>query len=98
MHCPSDYFILKVASQVIKVIAVAGHTYNQIPVFLRMFLGIAQGVGIYYVKLDMMAVHPKVAPDQVSQLNSIIPATEKLRRKFLIEQGAPRLQMVDFGC
>ena len=64
MFCPVDNLVLQVFTQIVKIIAVPGHTYNQVAVFLRMFLGIAKCVSINYVELNMMAVHPEIAAHQ----------------------------------
>jgi hypothetical protein len=64
MFGTKDDFFLKIFSQVIEVIAVPRNTDNQVAVIFRMFFGIPEHVGIYDIELDVMPVHPEIAPDQ----------------------------------
>lgn len=66
LRAPDD-LILQILSQVVEVIAVTRHPHDQVLVLLGEFLCIPQGVGIDHVELDMMAVHPEIAADQLDR-------------------------------
>ena len=61
---PVYNLVLKGLAQVVEIIRVACDPYNQVCIFLRMFLRVTESVGAANVKLDVMAVHPKVSPYQ----------------------------------
>lgn len=81
---PPDDLVLKVFSQVVEVIAVTGNPHNEVTVFFGEFLGIFQGCSGDHIKLDMMAVHAEVRPDEVAQFCNAVFTIEEGRREFLI--------------
>ncbi len=60
-----DDFVLQRFAKVVEIIAVAGNTDDEVAVFFRMLLRIAKRIGRHNVELDMMTVHPEIAPDQL---------------------------------
>jgi 5,10-methenyltetrahydromethanopterin hydrogenase len=74
-----DDLVLKVLSQVIEIITVACHAYNQVTVQLRMFLRLTEGVGADNVELDVVAVKAEVTPDKRGQLLVASFILEELR-------------------
>ena len=55
--------ILKLRRQINKIITVAGHPNDQVPVIVRVILCLAQFLTVNHVKLHMVAVHLKVSPN-----------------------------------
>ena len=64
----ADDFLLQFGSQIVEIVAVACHTYNQVLVFLRIFLGIAQGIGRNHIELNVVSVLAEIGPDQLGDL------------------------------
>jgi hypothetical protein len=98
MFCPFDDLILQILAKVIKVIAVTCHTYNQIPVTLRMLLGILQCFSINHIELDMMSVKTEIASDQCRKIIIAVLILEKRGGKLLIQESTSRPQMINLGC
>ena len=57
-------FVLQILAKVNEIIAVPGHTYNKVAVFLGMFLCFFEQTGCYYIELDMMAVESEICSDK----------------------------------
>ena len=72
-----DDLVLQVFSQVVEVIAVTGNPDNEVTVFFRMFLGILKGCCRNHIKLDVMAVHAEISPDEVAQFCHAVFAVEE---------------------
>ena len=64
----ADDFVLQILAKVVEVVAVACHTDDEVAVVLRVFLCVAQSVGVYHVELDVVAVHTEVGADEVYQV------------------------------
>jgi hypothetical protein len=69
---PADNLFLMVDVQVHKIITVPCHPDQQITVFFRVRLGAAEGLGIYYIKLDMVPVQFEIGPNEVRQFLKIL--------------------------
>ncbi len=67
MRRPCNDLLLQLRCQVHKIIAVPGNTHDQIPVIVRVTLGLAQQVAVDNVELDVMPVHFKIGSNQVGR-------------------------------
>jgi D-arabinose 5-phosphate isomerase GutQ len=83
---PHNYLILQILSQVVEIIAVTSHPYNQIAIQFRVLLRFPESSSIDNIKLDMMPVKSKIAADQGCQTIVALLILKKLRREFLIQQ------------
>ena len=63
---PPNDLILQTFSQVIEIIAISGHSNNQIAVSFGIFLSFAKCFRIYDIKLDMVSVHSEVSANQLA--------------------------------
>jgi hypothetical protein len=95
---PFDDLILKILTQIIKIITVTCHTYYQIPVTLRMLLGILQCISTNYIELDMMSVETEIASDQRRKIRIAVLVLKKRWGKLLIKESASRPEMINPGC
>ena len=68
MFGSSNYFFLMVFVQVNKIIAVAGHSDEQVTVFMGGCLGFAEGFGVNDIELDMMAIQFEISPNEVTEV------------------------------
>jgi hypothetical protein len=53
-------FILEILAKIVEIITVTCNTHNEIPVSLRMFLGILQSIHIHNIELNMMAIKTEI--------------------------------------
>ncbi|MEM2126551.1 MAG: hypothetical protein QXQ53_09170 [Candidatus Methanosuratincola sp.] len=90
----ADDFVLELFSAIHEIIAVAGHPDYKVAVFLRVLLGIAQGIGRDHVELDVMSHQLEVSPDQVLELDQSFLVGQQLGREFLVEQRAARPDII----
>ncbi len=90
----ADDLFLVVTVKIDEVIAVTGHPDQQVAVFVGVFLGGAQGLGIDDIELDVMAAEGEIGADKAAQLVKIPIGGEYAGEKALIEQCAPRLQLI----
>src|ERR1019366_7346407 len=63
-----DDLVLKARSDVVEIVAVAGHAHNQVAVLLRLFLCRLQRLGRHHVELDVVPVHLEVRTNQLGQM------------------------------
>ena len=88
--------VLKFNAEVTEIVAVPGYADYEVPVLFRFFLGRAQGIGSHDIQLYMMPVHAEVGAYQMNQAVDALFVIEKLGSEFLIEQGSPGSDMIDF--
>ena len=60
MFRSSYNFILQSFAEINKIIAVTGNSYDQVAVFLRLFLRFTKQFGIHNVKLNMMTIQIEI--------------------------------------
>ena len=73
----ADNLILQFSAQIIEIIAVTGHTDNQVTVFLRMFLCITEHISGNNIELDMMTIQAEIPPDQLDELGDAFFSLKK---------------------
>jgi len=56
----ADDFILELSGTIHKIITVASHPDNQVAVFFRVFLSIAQCFSCNNIELDMVSHQPEI--------------------------------------
>lgn len=95
--CAGDDFVLQLLSHVVKVVAVASNTNEQVAVVLRMLLGIEERLGVNDVELDVMTAELEVGADERGELFQVFVATQQVRHEAHVEQRASRLRLVEFA-
>jgi hypothetical protein len=90
LRVPRDDLVLQVAAEVDEVVAVARDPHEQVAVVLGVRLRVAQHRVVDHVELDVVAVQPEVAADQVQQLLEAGVASQHLRQEALVEERAAR--------
>ena len=83
---PGYDLILKILAKVVEVITVPCNSYYKVPVPFRMPLCFSQGIGIYHIELNMMALEAEVTSYKRRQIIIAVFIFEKGRREFLIQQ------------
>ena len=81
----SDNFVLKLFGQIHEIIAVAGHSHDQIAIEFRVQFGVSQSFGFHHIKLDMMPIHAEVTAHQIGDLVDAVVRRHKVRREFLVQ-------------
>ena len=91
-----DYVCLQICIHIVEIIAVTGNTYQQVAIFLRMFLCIVERFGIDDVKLDMMSAQCEVRTNQSTELVDVLFRLQQTRHETLVQQRTAALLLIQF--
>ena len=80
--------------QVDEVVAVSRHAHQEIPIFRRAGLGLAQGCGVHHVELDVVAVELEVSPDEARHLLDALFSFEDRGQEALVQQRASGAHLI----
>ena len=97
MLCSGKDLLLVMLVQIDKIVAVAGNPHQQVTIVVRGCLGIAQGLGVHNIKLNMMPVESKIAANEMHQAFNARWVFKNTGQKTLVQQGAAGFGLIHFA-
>ena len=89
-----DNLVLKLLGHIVEVVGIAGHTNQQVAVFVRMLLGIVERRRIDDIELDVMATKLKICTYERGQLLLVFLTLQQGWYEADIQQRAATLRLI----
>jgi len=95
--CPFNHFVLQVGVHIVEIVAVTGHSHQQITVIFGASLRCQQSCSVNHIKLNVVTSERKVTADEVTQFFDVFFTFQQAGNKTEVQQGTARFYLVEFA-